>query len=147
MTPSKSTTKLQIVYDASTKAKKGDRSLNECLHRGPVLLPGLCGILLRFKIQSIVILADIEKAFLRIGIQESERDVTRFLCLTDLTKLDVVNGNFDGYCFVGFLLGLFVVLFYWQEPLSSYHLRQININLAIQISGNIYVDNVCTGCL
>ena len=37
MTPSKSTTKLRIVYDASIKAKKRDKSLNECLHRGPVL--------------------------------------------------------------------------------------------------------------
>ena len=79
VTPSKSTTKLRIVYDASTKAKKGDKSLNECLYRGPVLLPDLCGVLLHFRVQSIVLLADIEKVFLQVAIQESNRDVTRFL--------------------------------------------------------------------
>ena len=75
VTPSKSTTKLRIVYDASTKAKKGDRSLNECLYRSPVLLPNLCEVLLHFRIQSIVLLADIEKAFLQKAIQESDRDM------------------------------------------------------------------------
>ena len=68
VTPSKSTTKLRIVYDASIKAKRGDKSLNECLYRGPVLLPDLCGILLCFRIQTTVLLADIEKAFLQVGI-------------------------------------------------------------------------------
>ena len=43
-------------------------SLNECLHRGPVILPDLCGILIRFRIYPIVVLADIEKAFLQVGI-------------------------------------------------------------------------------
>ena len=47
--PLKTTTKLCIVYDASTKAKKGQKSLNECLHRGPVILEDLCGLLLRFR--------------------------------------------------------------------------------------------------
>jgi len=66
-----------LYNDASAKARKGDRSLNECLYRGPVLLPDLCGMLLHFRIQPIAIVSDIEKAFLQIGIQESDRDVTR----------------------------------------------------------------------
>ena len=52
-------------------------SLNECLNRGPVILPDLCG-LIRFRIYPIVVLADIKKAFLQVGIQEPERDMTRF---------------------------------------------------------------------
>ena len=97
VTPSKSTTKLRIVYDASTKAKKGDKSLNECLYRGPVLLPDLCGILLRFRMQTIVLLADVEKAFLQIGIHELDRDVTRFLWFKDLTNLNVMEETLDVY--------------------------------------------------
>ena len=79
--------------------KRGAKSPNECLNRGPVLLPDLCGILLRFRIQPTVLLADIEKAFLQVGIQESDRDVTRFLWFKDLTNLHVTDRNLDVYWF------------------------------------------------
>jgi len=39
-------------------------------------VPDMCGMLLRFRTYYIAILADIEKAFLQIGIQEHERDIT-----------------------------------------------------------------------
>uniref|UniRef100_A0AAF5PJS3 Uncharacterized protein n=1 Tax=Wuchereria bancrofti TaxID=6293 RepID=A0AAF5PJS3_WUCBA len=42
-TPSKNTTKLRIVYDASAH-HKGFRSLNDVLYRGPVMLPELIGV-------------------------------------------------------------------------------------------------------
>ena len=49
ITPEKDTTKVCIVYDASAKTKKSNLSLNECLHRGPVILEDLCGLLMRFR--------------------------------------------------------------------------------------------------
>ena len=67
LTPAKNTTKLRVVYDASVKSRKGVKSLNKCLYRGPVLLPDLCGILFRLRLHPIVLLADIEKAFLPSG--------------------------------------------------------------------------------
>ncbi|XP_045167522.2 uncharacterized protein LOC123530814 [Mercenaria mercenaria] len=82
--PGKSTTKLRIVYDASAKTKIENSSLNDCLYRGPVLLNNLCGILLRFRVHTIGIASDIEKAFLQISLQKDQRDVTRFLWLKDL---------------------------------------------------------------
>ncbi len=39
ITPSKSTTKLRIVYYASSAANEALKSLNDCLHVGPNLLP------------------------------------------------------------------------------------------------------------
>ena len=50
LTPSRSTTKVCIVYDASAKAKLTSSSLNESLHRGPVMLPNLIGLLIRFRL-------------------------------------------------------------------------------------------------
>lgn len=71
--------KVRIVYDASARVFKNSYSLNDCLHSGPLLLNSLTGILLRFRIHSIVILADIEKAFLQVSLQESDRDYTKLL--------------------------------------------------------------------
>ena len=144
VTPGKSTTKLRIVYDASTKAKKGDKSLNECLYRGPVLLPDLCGILLHFRIQSIVLLADIEKAFLPVGIQESDQDVTRFLWFKDLTNLHGTDQNLDVYRFCRVPFGIISSLFLLAGTIK-YHLKKIGTSIVSQISGNIYVDNVMLG--
>ena len=83
ITPQKATSKLRIVYDASARSKFGNKSLNECLYRGPVLLQNLCGISLRFRLYKIGIVSDIEKAFRQVGLQKSERDVTRFVWLND----------------------------------------------------------------
>ena len=61
------TTKVRIVYDASSKPAKNSASLNDCLKTGLPLqnslwdIVGLCG--------------DIEKAFLQITIRECERNV------------------------------------------------------------------------
>ena len=61
------TTKVRIVYDASSKPAKNSASLNDCLKTGPPLqsslwdIVGLCG--------------DMEKAFLQITIRECERNV------------------------------------------------------------------------
>ena len=53
----------------------------------------------QFRIQPIAIFADIEKAFLQIGIQESDRDVTKFLWFKDLGNLEATQRNLDTYRF------------------------------------------------
>ena len=57
----KDTTKLRIVYDASSKVN--GPSLNECLHAGPKFDQKILDILLRFRIHKVAVTADIEKAF------------------------------------------------------------------------------------
>ena len=76
ITPTKSTTKVWVVYDASAKTKQTNKSLNEYLHRGPVMLPDLCGLLIIFRMHNIAVVADVEKAFLSVGLQQQDRDVT-----------------------------------------------------------------------
>ncbi|XP_045174723.2 uncharacterized protein LOC123536021 [Mercenaria mercenaria] len=98
MNPQKST-KVRIVYDTSSKCKPEYNSLNECLYRGPVLLHDLCGLLMRFRLHNIAIIADIEKAFLHIGLQESERNVTRFLWLKSCENPTTETENIQEYRF------------------------------------------------
>mgnify|MGYP003684514647 CR=1 FL=1 len=52
----KPTTKVRIVYDASAKSERGNSNLNECLHRGPVMLRDLCGLLMHFRFKKIGII-------------------------------------------------------------------------------------------
>ena len=88
-----STTKLRIVYDASAKDgySKGT-SLNDCLHVGPSLNPLLFDILTRFREKKIVLIGDIEKAFLNIGVDKADRDCLRFLWLSVYRFCRVVFG-------------------------------------------------------
>ena len=76
---SSETTKLRVVFDASAKTNTGNLSLNDCLHKGPSFTPDLCGIFMRFRLKPVALLADVEKAFLQIGLAKTDRDVTRFL--------------------------------------------------------------------
>ena len=82
----KSTTKLRIVYNAS--AKENRPALNDCLHNGPPLTPDILDILVRFRVQPIALVADIEKAFLMIAVRKEDRDVLRFLWVGDVNSAE-----------------------------------------------------------
>ena len=73
----KATSKVRIVYDAS--ARSTGPSLNDCLHTGPNFGQHIFDILLRFRIHSVALAGDIEKAFLMINVDERDLDVLRFL--------------------------------------------------------------------
>ena len=73
------TTKVRVVYDASAKDLKSNTSLNDCLHIGPSLNPLLLDILLRFRVNRVALVVDIEKAFLNVGVDKDDRDCLRFL--------------------------------------------------------------------
>ena len=102
----KTTTKFRVVYDASAKTKKENKSLNECLYTGPVLLNDLCALLMRFRLNLVARVADIEKVFLQIGLQPCQRDVTRFLWLKDCDKARLDNVNIQEYRFCRVPLGV-----------------------------------------
>ncbi|XP_065675665.1 uncharacterized protein LOC136091879 [Hydra vulgaris] len=85
----KVTTKLRIVFDAS--ATSSGPSLNDCLHSGPSLTTLLNGVLIRFRVNKIAFIADIEKAFLNISISEKHCDFIRFLWYENINNLDIKN--------------------------------------------------------
>ena len=143
-TPSKTTTKLRIVYDASARVNKHDPSLNECLHRGPISLPSLCGILLRFRLDPIAMCSDVEKAFLQLSIHPEDRDATRFLWFRDSSIPDTSHNNIETYRFCRVPFGLICSPFL-LEATVWHHLCKYNSPTAALILDNVYVDNVMLG--
>ena len=140
---SKPTTKVRVVYDASAKAKQDNKSLNECLYRGPVMLQDLTGILLRFRLNKVAMVADIEKAFLQIGLNDNAKNVTRFFWLKDSTILNTDNNTqIFRFCRVPF--GVISSPFLLAATLD-FHLKNSRSEAAEKIRENIYVDNVITG--
>ena len=47
-------------------------------------MKNLCGILLRFRLNKVATIAEIEKAYLQLELDMDDRDVTRFLWLKDI---------------------------------------------------------------
>ncbi|VDM31544.1 unnamed protein product, partial [Toxocara canis] len=137
--PDKSTTKLRIVYDASAKANQRSSSLNECLLPGPSLLPDLCGLLLRFRVKPIVLLADVEKAFLQLELFPADRDVTRFLWLKEPDEGFSME-NIQCYRFKRVPFGI-VSSPFLLNAVIRHHLQTTGTATAQQILQGIYVDN------
>ena len=59
----RTTTKLRVVYDASAKSRN-EPSLNDCLLPGPLIFD----VLLKFRLHKVVLIGDLEKAFLNIEV-------------------------------------------------------------------------------
>ena len=76
--PEKLTTKIRLVFGASSKSR-GEKSLNECLYPEPSLTAELFSVLLRFRVFNVVVVGDIENAFLQISLNSDDRDYVRFL--------------------------------------------------------------------
>ena len=74
-----STTKVRMVFDASAKPHSLANSVNECMHTGPPLQPLLWNVMIRARMSTYLLLADLQKAFLQISFKEEDRDAFRFL--------------------------------------------------------------------
>ncbi|XP_047986686.1 uncharacterized protein LOC125226671 [Leguminivora glycinivorella] len=132
----------RIVYDASAKVT-GQKSLNECLYSGPSMLEDLTALLLKFRTKRYGILADVEKAFLQVALQEDDRDVTRFLWLKDTTK-EATEDNllYLRFCRVPF--GVVASPFLLTATIRHY-ISTTNKALLEKVADKCYVDNLVTG--
>ena len=133
------TTKLRIVYDASSKSK-GEVSLNDCLDPGPNLAPLITDVLLRFRMNKVAIIGDIEKAFLNISIDPSQRDLLRFLWVD--TK-DPNNPTVVSLRFARLLFGLSVSPYVLNATIR-HHLEsneEFNAEFVENVKNSLYVDD------
>ncbi|XP_048590376.1 uncharacterized protein LOC125573710 [Nematostella vectensis] len=97
-----STTPIPIVFDCSCHQTPSTPSLNDCLEVGSPYLADMGSILVRFRAHPIAISTDIEKAFLHARLSEADRDMTRFLWLSDPS---CPESEFQTYRFKSVLFG------------------------------------------
>ena len=79
----KKTARVCAVFGASAELK-GNSSLNDCLHKGPQHISLIFDILLRFHFYGVALTANIEKAFLQVGIKEPNEEFLRFFWFDDV---------------------------------------------------------------
>lgn len=70
--PDSATTKLRVVFDASSKTTNG-KSLNDIVYTGPKLQNDIVDILTKFRLQPIVFTADITKMYRNIDLRPEDR--------------------------------------------------------------------------
>ncbi|KAK6186774.1 hypothetical protein SNE40_006050 [Patella caerulea] len=75
--------KLRTVFDAA--AVHSGTSLNDNLMTGPDLLNSLFGMLLRFRLYSVALAADVEAMFHQVCVPDRDTDSLRFLWKSDIT--------------------------------------------------------------
>ncbi|XP_073951889.1 uncharacterized protein [Choristoneura fumiferana] len=131
----------RIVYDASARVKE-QRSLNESLYKGPSMLEDLVSLLIKFRTDKIGITADVEKAFLQVGLQNADRDVTRFLWLKD-TQKEVSEDNLLHLRFCRVPFGIISSPFLLTATIR-HHLSITNKELLLKVADRCYVDNLVT---
>ena len=93
--------------------------------------------------ESVLISSGETGFFLQIGLNESQKDVTRFFWLTNINNLNVDN-NIQVFRLCTVPFGIISSPF-WLSSTLDFHLKMHNSTIADKIRRNIYVDNVITG--
>ena len=139
------TTKVRVVYDASSKDRKSGVSLNDCLHKGPSLTPLIFDVLLRFRIYPVALVGDIEKAFLNIEIHPKDRDSLRFLWLSDIHAKNpgVVIYRFNRVVF-GCNSSPFLLNCVLRHHIMKY--ENEDPEFVEKMIGGFFVDDLAVGC-
>lgn len=138
-------TKCRVVFDASSH-EAGQLSLNDCLDAGSNLNPNIFNLLIFFRLNKVAILADIEKAFLQISINEKDRDVLRFL-FVDTNAPNNDSFNIIKYKFLRLTFGLNSSPFLLAATIQ-HHLNKLEKEYPMTteiLKRCIYVDDVITG--
>jgi hypothetical protein len=134
-------TKLRVVYNASSRENPQEPSLNDCLYAGPSLQNRLWNVLVRMRLHPVAVTGGIKQAFLQVRIRKAERDSLRFHWKSNkqslVETLRFTRALFGLVC-SAFLLGGIV-----ERHLESREEREPE--LVAETRRSLYVDDLLSG--
>ncbi|GFT65086.1 integrase catalytic domain-containing protein [Trichonephila clavipes] len=139
------TTKMRIVFDASSH-EDGQPSLNDCIWSGGNLNPNIFHLIISFRLNTITITADIERAFLQISLRDEDRDAVRFL-FPDIRSNQTDPYKFQVYRFKRVMFGVNVSPFLLSATIK-YHIENYREQYPAateMLDTCLYVDDVISG--
>ena len=138
----KESSKVRIVYDASARSR--GPSLNDCLYTGPKSGQSIFDILIRFRLQQVAIVGDIEKAFLMVSVSPHDRDSLRFFWTKDTSSEPL---EMNAYRFTRVVFGVssspFLLNATIHHHMSSY--MEDDPDFTKKFLSSIYVDDIVSG--
>ncbi|GFW56495.1 integrase catalytic domain-containing protein [Trichonephila clavipes] len=138
------TTKMRIVFDASFH-EDGQPSLNDCIWSGGNLKPKHIPPD-NFRLNTIAITADIERAFLQISLRDEDRDAVRFL-FPDIKSNQTDPYKFQVYRFKRVMFGVNVSPFLLSATIKHHieNYREQYPAATEMLDTCLYVDDVISG--
>ncbi|GFU03201.1 uncharacterized protein TNCV_2720971 [Trichonephila clavipes] len=139
------TTKMRIVFDASSH-EDGQPSLNDCIWSGGNLNPNIFHLISYFRLNTIAITADIERAFLQISLRDEDRDAVRFL-FPDIRSNQTDPYKFQVYRFKRVMFGVNVSPFLLSATIKHHieNYREQYQAATEMLDTCLYVDDVISG--
>jgi hypothetical protein len=140
------TTKARVVCDAAAH-EKGKLSINDAMSAGSNLLPTIFDILIRIRFGKILIVGDIDAAFLQIGLNEEDADKLFFYWVRQEVSSDgEITWCAELYRFKRLPWGLnvspFLLLFVLSNHLMTYAKDGEEIEISKKIIENLYMDDL-----
>lgn len=139
MKESSITTKLRVVFDGSAPSSSG-LSLNDVLYQGPKVQSDLLDILLRFRMHSIVITADIAKMYRQVLIHPEDRALQR------IWYIETPEQSLKEFELCTVTYGTKTASFLSTRCLLQLATEIEDPSLKRVISSDFYVDDLLTGC-
>ncbi|GFW72766.1 integrase catalytic domain-containing protein [Trichonephila clavipes] len=139
------TTKMRIVFDASSH-EDGQPSLNDCIWSGENLNPNIFHLIISFRLNTIAITADIERAFLQISLRDEDRDAVRFF-VSDIRSNQTDPYKFQVYRFKRVMFGVNVSPFLLSATIKHHieNYREQYPAATEMLDTCLYVDDVISG--
>ena len=132
--------KIRVVFDCAATFK--GRSLNDHLYQGPDLINSLIGMLIRFRMHPVALVADIKAMFPQIKVLPGDKDLLRFLWFPngDLKKPP------QAYCMTRHVFGATSSPFVAAFSLWAAATLAPNDVTKRTIEDSFYVDDLLTSC-